>query len=524
MQPIASAADPTPRAITDVYDEQKKQIINLYPTWILVGLGITGILAFLITGFWGYDGDTGFLGLFYKPWVLFGWLSALVVTLQVAILRDKKLRRQRDITLIVDAIAIAIVAAYDLGLIPKILNFIQNLLLQIHIVLPHHAPVLAIINYGLLAILLIDTGRRWVLNSQGKPITLFVDIGVGPRAGPHETVTAEDNPKMEDLISGDLLAIGTISLFFSFLFTPNFIGPIVHLFTQSSDQIGACNAIFWGNGPCTNGSTVFQQGASISFNDLILALFSLIIGLFILALSAITLAVQKGGSTAEVVREVLRTLRAALNRRIRIASRDTFLTLRVIAWPALIVAAFFGVGALSDGLKFYLHGVGQYYQTNGLLPFFNDPNYFVPSGNGELFLRLQDLAVAGVGALVMALGVVISAGLLISRMRVVNNALLFLWQVVKDFAVSFWIFSLALSGFNGLIWLLAADHVTRVPFPQPSVTTIASFLLFMGVALRAPPGELEDRRPTLFGAITSGRRPQPVSSVQPQQIETNAEA
>src|SRR5271165_5349306 len=143
MQPIASAADPTPRAITDVYDEKKRQIINLYPTWILVGLGITGILAFLITGFWGYDGDTGFLGLFFKPWVLFGWLSALVVTLQVAILRDKKLRRQRNITLIVDAIAIAIVAAYDLGLIPKILNFIQNLLLQIHIVLPHHAPVLA---------------------------------------------------------------------------------------------------------------------------------------------------------------------------------------------------------------------------------------------------------------------------------------------------------------------------------------------------------------------------------------------
>jgi len=39
--------------------------------------------------------------------------------------------------------------------------------------------------------------------------------------------------------------------------------------------------------------------------------------------------------------------------------------------------------------------------------------------------------------------------------------------------LTFWIFSLALSGFNGLFSLTGISH--RVPFPQPGATTIVSF-------------------------------------------------
>src|SRR5574340_1652288 len=98
------------KAYTDVYDPLRRRILVRFPHGLLIALGVSGVLAFGLMGYFGYLEDTSFLGLaFHKAWPLFLWFSALVFTLEIAVLRHSRLRRQLSQALVVTIISMIFV-------------------------------------------------------------------------------------------------------------------------------------------------------------------------------------------------------------------------------------------------------------------------------------------------------------------------------------------------------------------------------------------------------------------------------
>src|SRR5574340_576879 len=147
------------RAYTDVYDPMRRRILVRFPHGLLVALGVAGVLAFGLMGYFGYVEDKSLLGLaFHKAWPLFLWFSALVFTLEAAVLRHPRLRRQLTQALVVTIICMLFVGftAVDPGLLRSIVDAV----LHISITIPQIGAsrwTYAIINFGVLAIFWVDT-------------------------------------------------------------------------------------------------------------------------------------------------------------------------------------------------------------------------------------------------------------------------------------------------------------------------------------------------------------------------------
>src|SRR5581483_5667420 len=118
-------------------------------------------------------------------------------------------------------------------------------------------------------------------------------------------------------------------------------------------------------GNCTPGTTVGST-STLTFIDRIQALIYLPLGLIILALTAVLSGLGAAGGVdsshtrplverapttsksshaiaEDVTTTVINTLRSAVDRRVRHLFRNLALSLRTVAWPALIFVAIFGV-------------------------------------------------------------------------------------------------------------------------------------------------------------------------------------
>src|SRR5579875_928181 len=143
-------------AKTDLFIEESDGsghiVSDIFPGWMLGALGVTGVLAYLITGFWGYPDDQGLAGniIFHKPAALFAWFCALIIFLELAILRDKEYRAQRIWALTVTGIAILLVTLFDLKLIQ--FAFIDQFFRWVTGFVGHGLTY-AILNYGALVLL-----------------------------------------------------------------------------------------------------------------------------------------------------------------------------------------------------------------------------------------------------------------------------------------------------------------------------------------------------------------------------------
>src|SRR5579859_8209514 len=137
---FSGLGDPS-AAITDLYDEKRRTFLIQYPVWVVVALALTGVLAFMLTGFLGFHdksattagspyAELGFIHtLFLQPWALYLWLCALIYTLQISILRNPKLRRQLVETLLVTTFCVILVGiSYYYN--KEIQQFLQNVLTQ----------------------------------------------------------------------------------------------------------------------------------------------------------------------------------------------------------------------------------------------------------------------------------------------------------------------------------------------------------------------------------------------------------
>ncbi|HLY31683.1 MAG TPA: hypothetical protein VKQ36_11695, partial [Ktedonobacterales bacterium] len=70
MRPLAA----TDEAITDLYDRKRGTFLVNYPVWLVIALAVSGVVAFAMSGFLGYDvagSQAAKSDIFYKPWELY---------------------------------------------------------------------------------------------------------------------------------------------------------------------------------------------------------------------------------------------------------------------------------------------------------------------------------------------------------------------------------------------------------------------------------------------------------------------
>lgn len=468
-------------AFTDLYDEDRRTILVRYPTWLIIILSLGGMLAFAVTGFLGYGTrahPTRTYFLFGDPWVLAGWLFTLMFVLEISIFRHPSLRWRRNIIVAVTTVCILLVGYAYFNL-----PFLRELLSQsseqpppttgggglVHRLL--NSPwTYSIINFGILAIFWADTARRWIRRGMGLSPNPEVDLGLGE-------ARKRDLPSMEEVISGDLIAAGVLSLILMLAFSPwliNFVGGIL---TPTRVPIDQCLISLPGSCPPSPSST-------LAFLDTVLALITLPLGAIILALTATLSGLGAVGgvnagsasgalSTAhapsegarvvvseEVSLTVLNTLKSALDRRIRIALIAVLVSLRNVVWPLLVLVATISLGATSLFIQAYLQ---------------SDKSAF------HLLIFMLPAFILG---LLAVLCTIFASATYLFKMRVTVNSLQFLGLVGFVVLLTFWIFSLALSAFNLLF--LKTDITQRTPFWPPNVSTylsLAALLVYGAIAL-----------------------------------------
>ncbi|HEX6797853.1 MAG TPA: hypothetical protein VF116_09105 [Ktedonobacterales bacterium] len=511
MRPKPGDKSASHYAYTDLYDEIRHNFLIQYPPALVIGLGIAGVVAFMLVGFLGYrdplEGSFTYT-VFHQPWPLYLWFCALIIALQASVLRHRTLRRQMVMALTATIISMIIVGIiyfynYDIG------KFLQQVLNLIHLNLPqlgNNPWTYTIINFGVIIIFWLSTVRRWIRRAMGLPLHAGAYIGL-------EEDDDAENPDLRQLISGDLIAGAILTLLLSLIFTEG----VINLFSgllQTGVAVKPYALSLPGSCASTAGSCA--PHSTLSFIDQIQTLIYLPLGLLILALGAVVSGLGKEVDADDptsifqrVIDELIDTIRAALNRRTGVAF-NLALGLRTVAWPALVFLGVVGVAAASRGIQTYLH-----LQSDSITCRVNGHWSADLCGGGATLHAVQTqlnslqqyqaaglAIIAGVGAV---LAIVFSLALLLFKWRVAENTLRFLGLVGFIVLLTFWIFSLALSGFNGLFSLTGLS--SRVPFPQPGVTTIisAAALIIYGIYLlfrRARGKPASQSAPVAAGAPT----------------------
>jgi hypothetical protein len=477
---------PARQAITDLYDEKRGAFLVQYPIWLVLLLGLGGVAAFAITGFLGYEPrGTIEYRLFADPYVLVGWFYLLLLILEYSIFRHPSLAGRRIVILTVFVICMGIVAwAYFNisinSLVDALVHFRFNggLLRRFF----SNPIALTIINLAILGIFWLDTARRWVRRARGLQPNPRVNLG-----SYDEGKAPPELPPMTDVVSGDLIAGGVLSLILAVIFRQDVI-----TFVTQSKTVNSCTVNLFGS--CS--------ALSLTTMNNVIALIALILGLVILAMTA-TLSglgavggvnaaqldrpsvaaranlapstassgesvVERGDTSSriavseEVSLTVLSTLRNALDRRLRLILLALLLSLRNILWPLLALISTFSVAIACAYLEVYLHSQKT----------FSDAYSFM----------LPALIFGVVGAL----AAIFSPALFVFRWRVASNSLRFLGLIGFVVLLTLWIFSLALAGLNLLLLPALLNVTDRRPFYPPSWSTVISFgalLVFGAIAL-----------------------------------------
>jgi hypothetical protein len=508
------------RAITDVYDSQDRRVLVRFPTLLVTILALSGAIAFGLVGYLGYNSDSSIIkSLFEKAWPLFLWFSALVFTLEIAVLRHPRLRR-----LLIEALVVTLISMIFVGVaavFPDAVTQFLSRLLNIQIYIPDigRSPwTYAILNFGIILVFWADTVRRWLRarhQGDGEPSPRVVDLGIGTLEFGEEG----DLPTLPELIAGDLIAGGVLVGLLALIFQASVLDPISQAL-QIGVHITNCT-VSWPIG-CVDGSA--NNPPTLFRIDIIQALIYLPLGFITLALTATTNAFsaaseteQSGGDSAgtsvalagsdgeqamsvemspanaevpseergsgrvrtTVVETIYEALRAPLQRRIRLVIDNLLIALRNVVWPLFILLGMVALGQASKSIAFYLRT--QSNQRNcaagldavvGGAQSCSDVANQIASG-----LQYGSLA-EGAGLVVAAaIAIVVALMMLVFSLHVAGNTFRFLGVVGWIAALTLWLFSLSLSISNALFNLVGLTQ--RQPFPLFGVSTSASLLVFL---------------------------------------------
>ena len=481
----AEAAEKPRHAISDVYDEERHTFLIQYPVPFIIAIGLAGVVVLGLTGFFGYPHEQSSANsLFDQPWALYLWVCALIITLEVSILRHPRFRIKRIATLIVTIISMIIVLITFFYQIPfqNLLNELIQQIFRLRISLVDLLTsnwVYTLINFGVLLIFAIDCGRRWARRARGLPPTAGIDLGLG------EPTDTGSLPTMQQLISGDILAGALLCAVLALLLRSDVVGVFWQIL-RANVRVTGCT-VAWPIGSCTPPGGGHANAPTLTFIDTILALTALPAGLLILALSASISGLSaltgvetkneksqldpadRNESSTQAVSEhvsqtIFDTIVSAFSRRSRgrvqvnpaeVASQSLLQSLRNVIWPPLIFLGVVGAAQFSGYLQTYLH-----------------------SGK-TLLNELEYVGPATIWVVVAVLSIIIAMALLVFHGRVAENSLRFAGLIGFINLLTLWIYSLALWTLNLLLLKTGASDLH--PFDPPawnSAISLGALLIF----------------------------------------------
>jgi hypothetical protein len=250
------------------------------------------------------------------------------------------------------------------------------------------------------------------------------------------------------------------------------------------------------------------QWVSLTFLDQTQALAYITVGLLVLGLAAmlggfgsiggapvpigvakaVNLVTAEGAPvtapiTTGVAETVLDALRAAFDRRLRELLMGLGRSLRNVVWPVLLFTATYGIYWVSIDIQSYLHAQHK-----------------------DISVVVTNIGPAAIWGLVSVFSIIFSAALVVFRWHVAENTMRFVGLIGFIVLLTFWIFSLALYGFNVLLEQFN-PFIVR-PFDPPSWATAASFaalLIFGGYLLLSERGRQIIRRPPASRPVVAAR-------------------
>jgi hypothetical protein len=476
-----------------LYDTANRKAKTLYPTWVIGLLAAIGFLAFAATGFWGYPTDDSVLyTIFHPPWALFLWFGAAILLLQLAIFKQRNLARWRwgsfSITLIsIVAIAISYVR-------PDVLKELTDALVAIFrnlgITLGGGRIKWNLVNFGLIALYIYDRVTLWASGKRAEYVSFLDEFnpsltGEGGRPAP---------PTRWELASQDLFAGAALCLVLGFVLQDVILNLVAPQLTGS--RIAACD-VSWIAGTCQSGGA--NNLPTLNSIDWRVAIFAVTASLFILGIGLIarTFFLQRDAADDTVVRGVLATIWSVIN------PLDVFFrNLRNVLWPIFAFAGVLAAATSARYIRLYLHALSDQRTCGGAATCSDLKEYASYLANSVDTSRFLDqayllearfLALAiGTGALAV-IAILLAARILVtSRIPVtprrtgVNNSLFrnWLWffgSIARILLISFWVLSICLSALMKA--LQSVNATSRVPFPQPGISTIVSFIFFLIIGI-----------------------------------------
>jgi hypothetical protein len=509
-------------AATDIYCPHRHTSRIQYPLPLIIGLIVTGVLAFLLTGFVGYfnctipyvvggrvqrdphsgnalcwhDAASGVLYL-REPWPLYLWFSALMILLLISILRARRPRLLAALAIaLLSIIIVAVVYLYGEG---PVLNFLTSLLYQ--------PWTWVIANFGLILAFIGDSARRWLRfratemkRLEGDPSASMV-----ARAAQAKAMRA----RIGERIAGDLIAAMLLCAGLSIVFSDFFVQGV--LATLGGSQFACGPTLFYPSAPYLSLAQLhgtlpqFIQGLlagnavapypcpipvgprlpapldSLAATDLLLAGIFFVPGVGVLANTAFIrgLAPLSGVSQEGHATTALQTPDSPSPKAEDVAGRvgmsilDTLLeALEHYILPYVRSAALslrnilWPLLILVASFSFALCSRFIQYYLHHYDPTYDcNPALKLPDCHPTNTVTYLELAV--IFAVVGFLCTVFSVALLLLSGRVVSNSLRFLGRIGGGVLLAFWMFSFALFGFN---WFLldtgTVPHSLTVPAPQ----------------------------------------------------------
>ena len=479
-----------------LYDQERRKPLPVYSGRAIGLLAAIGILGFIATGFVGYPSDRAVLyTIFHPPWALFLWFAAAILLVQLAIFRQPYLKKWRWGTFAVTVVCIAGVAASYIW--PDIVKTLSNGIVAIFnalgISLGQGRIVWNLMNFGLIALYLYDRVRLWASHRRAEYIN-FWGTRNSRRAMSGQEAAPPVRPARWELIAQDLFAGAALCAILGFVLQQDVLlnAVSVRLFAT---HIGACQ-VSWIVGACQAGGA--NNPPTLTSIDFHIAIFAGPASVLILAvgLIAYVLFQSKEVANSTVTRSVAEIISSVIN-----PIDVVFRNLRNVVWPVLVFAGVLSAAFAARFIRLYLHWLSAQRTCSSaatcqdlkeFAPYAANTIDTYPFSSQALELDAHFLLLAVVGGAVAVLAILLAARVLASSRIPVSlrhidlkNALIVNWvrfffSSARSIMLVFWLFSLGLSG---LMWaLLSVNVTTRVPFPQPGLSTSISALFFLYVS------------------------------------------
>jgi hypothetical protein len=477
-----------------------------------VALAIGALVAFAMIGYLGYPGDatTGYFGymngsvqfylLSHPAGILFAWFGAVILVIQWTVFRgksavasdlaagevaandaaisDAEVRRIRNwkwaVTLIT-IVCMAIEAAIYLK--PDILNGLPSTGSGIGATLSQGRLFWNSVNLLIIGIYVFDRGRQWLFGVRAASGTTLQR----PNVSSEKQITSLgiSLPRWE-LIAQDLFAGAVLCFALGFVLQSevlNFIfQPFQRLHITScvvSSVFGVCQEGGAHNPPTLHAIDWFAGYLLFGISLLLLVSVLIVRVMYVFRDKDISAAVAEG--VGSLVRSLINLVKVFLP------------NLQNVLWPILILVGTAALGVSARLLEMYLHILSDQHtcSVGSPCPELSEFSfYFSKTVDSQYWLSHSLSFELLVLALALGLGLAgIFFILLSARVLLLRKVAQPLWAnwvrfflVTAFFIVCFlWLFSTLESAFMGMFLLVGVT--SRVPFPQPGVSTVGSIVV-----------------------------------------------